>query len=133
MTVVAGPARDQPLHDLERLIAERAEGARRDQPLTLARALLRRSPEERLQTIGPERLYEAVCDLLAFVDQRRERLAVRVVEAPTGTSALQINLPDAPFIVETVREAVAAQGHSVILLLHPVLGVERGADGHLVR
>ncbi len=133
MTVVAGPARDQPLHDLERLIEERAEGERRDQLLTLARALLRRSPEARLQTIGPERLYEAVCDLLAFVAQRREPLAVRVVDAPTGTSALQVNLPDAPFIVETVREAVAVQGHSVILLLHPVLGVERDSDGRLVR
>ena len=40
-------------------------------------------------------------------------------------------LDDRPFIVDTLCEAIAAQGGEIRLLLHPVLGVERAADGSI--
>jgi glutamate dehydrogenase len=40
---------------------------------------------------------------------------------------------DRPFIVDTLCEALAAQGAEIRVLLHPVLGVERAADGSIVR
>ena len=38
-------------------------------------------------------------------------------------------MPDAPFLVDTVRAAVQGAGHRVRLLLHPIVGIERDAEG----
>ena len=46
---------------------------------------------------------------------------------------LEANTADSPFLVDTVRGAIAAEGLSVRTLLHPVLGIERAADGSIVR
>ena len=56
-----------------------------------------------------------------------------MVESPPAGSALEVNLPDAPFLVDTVRAAVQGAGHSVRLLLHPIVGVERDAEGRITR
>jgi len=42
-------------------------------------------------------------------------------------------LDDRPFIVDTLCHAIEARGGEIRLLLHPVLGVERGTDGSLLR
>ena len=42
-------------------------------------------------------------------------------------------MPDAPFLVDTVRAAVQGAGHRVRLLLHPIVGIERDADGRIAR
>jgi len=42
-------------------------------------------------------------------------------------------MADRPFIVDTICDALAARGGEVRVLLHPVLGVERDADGRIVR
>ncbi len=41
-------------------------------------------------------------------------------------------LDDRPFIVDTLCQALAAQGGELRLLLHPVLGVERAPDGSIL-
>ncbi len=42
-------------------------------------------------------------------------------------------MPDAPFLVDTVRAAVQGAGHRVRLLLHPIVGFERDPEGRIVR
>ena len=74
-------------------------------------------------------LYDQIASLFAFVDERRDQLAVRVQDSPAGGSELEANLPDAPFLVDTVREAVVAHGYTVRLLLHPVVGMRRSPIG----
>jgi glutamate dehydrogenase len=94
-----------------------------------AGALLRRAPGGRLELRSPDMLYDQVASLFAFVDERRDQLAVRVQDSPAGGSELEANLPDAPFLVDTVREAVVSHGYTVRLLLHPVIGVRRSPVG----
>jgi glutamate dehydrogenase len=101
----------------------------RDALEALARGLLRRAPRELWQRVPPDLLLGRIRDLLAFVDARREPVAVRVVEGSDGSTVLEANTADSPFLVDTVRGAIAAQDLSVRTLLHPVFGIERASDG----
>src|SRR5690349_309997 len=107
----------------------RENGGEREGLLAFARALLRRAPRERLAGVPSDALFEQIASLYRFVDERRDHLDVRVGDSPAGGSTLQANLPDAPFLVDTVREAVTADGLTIRLLLHPVLGIERTPTG----
>ena len=122
------------LRELEELIASR-EGAPRSERLTnFARVLLGRTLHERLRTFELEELYRQTAGLFDFADGRGlDPMAVRVVDSPPSGTALELNVPDAPFLVDTVRAAVQGAGHSVRLLLHPIVGIERDAGGRVVR
>src|SRR3954447_5896020 len=111
----------------------RENGGDRERLLAFARALLRRAPRERLAGVAPDALFEQIASLYRFVDERRDALVVRVRDSAAGGSTLEANLPDAPFLVDTVRETITGAGYTIRLLLHPVLGLERADDGSLVR
>ena len=115
--------------EIVRLLAQEPASAEHDALEALARGLLRRAPRELLERVPPERLLGEIRDLNRFVDARREPVAVRVREAPDGSTVLEANTADSPFLVDTVRGAIAAEGLSVRTLLHPVFGIERAADG----
>ncbi|MDX6567950.1 MAG: glutamate dehydrogenase, partial [Gaiellales bacterium] len=119
--------------EIVRLLGQEPASADRDALEALARGLLRRAPHELLQRVPPEQLLDGIRDLERFVDARREPVAVRVREAPDGSTVLNANTADSPFLVDTVRGAIAAKGLSVRTLLHPVFGIERAADGSVVR
>ena len=122
------------LGELEELIASRETPPRSEHLICFARVLLGRTLHERLRTFDPEELYRQTSGLYDFADARGlQPIAVRMVESPPAGSALEVNLPDAPFLVDTVRAAVQGAGHSVRLLLHPIVGVERDAEGHITR
>jgi glutamate dehydrogenase len=129
MSDVAAPFADE----VVRLFAAEPDGPRRDALEALARGLLRRAPHELAERLPPEALAGEIQGLLALVDARRDPVAVRVVEAPDGASVLEANTADSPFLVDTVRGAIAAEGLSVLTLLHPVLGIARSADGSIAR
>jgi glutamate dehydrogenase len=109
----------------------RENGGDRERLLSFARALLRRAPRERLGTIESDALFDQIASLYRFVDERRDALDVRVIESPAGGSALEANIADAPFLVDTVRETITGEGYTVRLLLHPVLGIERTPTGSI--
>src|SRR4051794_35314575 len=113
--------------DLEEQL--RGEGERQALLVPFARALLRRAPRERLAAVPAELVLAQVDDLLRFVGMRQGAAAVRVVSAPAGGTSIDVNVPDAPFLVDTVRETITGQGHTGRLLLHPLLGLGRAADG----
>ena len=111
------------LGELEELIASRETPPRSEHLTCFARVLLGRTLHERLRTFDPEELYRQTCGLYEFADARGlQPIAVRMVESPPAGSALEVNLPDAPFLVDTVRAAV-----------QPIVGVERDAEGHITR
>lgn len=119
--------------DIVRLLAQEPDRPEREALEALAQGLLRRAPLELLKRVSPEALLGEIRGLLAFVDARRDPVAVRVVDGPDGSTVLEANTADSPFLVDTVRGAIAAEGLSVKTLLHPVLGIERAADGSIVR
>src|SRR4030095_13268251 len=88
---------------------------------------------------APGRLPAMVASAFSFLRQRGGApLAVRVFtpqnERDGWSSPLTVVecvLDDRPFIVDTICEAIAAADGEIRLLLHPVLGVERAADGSL--
>ena len=88
----------------------------------------------------PAELSEAVA---SHVDLARDRpigtVAVRVRAAdrdeddwPTGRTVIEIVTDDMPFLVDSVSAALTAGGHTIRLVIHPVLMVVRDAAGHLV-
>ncbi|MDX6537028.1 MAG: glutamate dehydrogenase, partial [Gaiellales bacterium] len=122
------------LRELEELIASREEPPRSERLTQFARVLLGRTLHERLRTFDLAELSRQTAGLYDFVDARGlEPIAVRVVESPPAGTAVEVNVPDAPFLVDTVRAAVQGAGYNVRLLLHPIVAVERDAAGRIVR
>ncbi|MDX6597902.1 MAG: glutamate dehydrogenase, partial [Gaiellales bacterium] len=122
------------LGELEELIASSESAPRSELLISFARVLLGRTLRERLRTFDLEELYRQTADLFDFADARGlAPLAVRVIDSPPAGTALELNVPDAPFLVDTVRAAVQGAGHGVRLLLHPIVGIERDAEGRVVR
>src|SRR3954467_10836136 len=108
MSTTAEPGLGARTAELEARLAQR-DGNRGDALLAFARVLLRRAPRDRVERRPLDVLAEQGESLFAFVDARRDAIAVRVQDSPVGGSDLEANLPDAPFLVDTVRETVASQ------------------------
>ncbi|MBX3023854.1 NAD-glutamate dehydrogenase [bacterium] len=77
---------------------------------------------------------------LAFLGERTAPIALRIFTPERGRdgwssslTVVETVLEDRPFIVDTVRAFLQREGGMVRLLLHPILGVERDAAGHLRR
>ena len=98
------------LEEIEGAIIASQTGARREPLLAFTHALLKRTARDRLQSLSTEELARQVMDLFEMVDERRDPIAVRVIPSPPAGTALEVNLPDAPFLVDTVRETITAQG-----------------------
>jgi glutamate dehydrogenase len=62
---------------------------------------------------------------------REASLAVESVTAPRRMLRVAIVNPDMPFLVDSAAAAIAGQGLAIDTLLHPVVPVERRADGML--
>jgi glutamate dehydrogenase len=122
------------LGELEELIATSESAPRSERLISFVRVLLGRTLRERLRTFDLEELYRQTSGLFDFADARGlEPMAVRVIDSPPAGTALELNVPDAPFLVDTVRAAVEGAGHGVRLLLHPIVGIERDAEGRIAR
>ena len=131
-------ARDRILEDLVGRISGRVP----DGPPALtdfARAYLRRVPDEYLETRELDEIAAQVVDMYGFVSVRADDdIKVRVItpnEADngyrTGGSVIELATSDTPFLVDSVTNEIAARGHDVDWVIHPVIGVERSADGSL--
>jgi glutamate dehydrogenase len=100
------------------------------------RRLLSRASEEWLQRETSERVAEAARALYRFVEETPPgEVGVRVVgsEKSVHRTIVMTVMPDCPFIVETLREGVHAADIPILALLHPILVLEREADGRIRR
>jgi len=112
--------------------------AKEDALYALVRAELEGAldPAERARR-GADALHEIALDGAAFAAQRLpEEIRVRV-ENPgghrAGRTTVEIALADQPFIVDSVRLGLRRLGHRELLLVHPLLALEREADGSVAR
>ena len=104
------------------------------QVLRLAEAAYRRAPGEALDRLraDPDAALRDLEEGLAFIASRgRRTLALRHRDEPEGT-IIELCTDDTPFLVSTVSEELARQGERAAELLHPVIGVQRDAEGGLV-
>ena len=121
---------------VDELLAELDAG--RTGPLAeFVRAYVRRAPPPlRAEHTVPE-LAAQVRSVFAFVNGRPPgELAVRAYNPEldrdgwsASGSVVDVNVEDAPFLVDTVTSEIHAFSCQVRVVLHPVMGVERAEDG----
>jgi glutamate dehydrogenase len=120
-------------------IAERAGGDRRDAVRAFAHAYLRRVSGDGSDGISDEDLTAEVLAAFAFASGRGTTpVAVRALSPtreghgyePLG-SVLETNTDDLPFLVDSVTAEVEAHGLTVVRLRHPIVGVQRAANGRI--
>ena len=129
---------------LESLAAEISASAAADRLEAMrafAKMLLHRLSAEEIETLGVQQLLGRVRSAFAFVDARGNHPASVRVFVPTletdgylvtGT-VLETSTDDSPFLVDSVLEELTARNLHVRLLVHPMIGTQRAADGHLER
>ncbi|HEX6131384.1 MAG TPA: hypothetical protein VF044_06605, partial [Actinomycetota bacterium] len=114
---------------------------RRDALHAFARAFTRRLGDDDLEEIDPDGLFALVGSAFAFADERgTARTRVRVFTPTladdgyeTPGTVLETNTDDSPFLVDSVREELAARGLEVRRVLHPVVGTVRDEQGRIER
>ena len=134
-------AGESPAGRLQELIDERVPAEQAPAVGAFARAYLRRLSGDASAGITPEDLLAEVLSVFAFASERGdEPVAVRAFNPtrekdgyePLG-SVLETNSDDYPFLVDSVSGELEHRGLAVTRLLHPIIGIERDADGHITR
>ena len=124
---------------LER-IRERAEPDQAERVARFAWATFRRVSPEQLSVRDLSATAAMLIDGFEFIDGRRdEMLALRVFDATReqhgwqapGT-VVEVNVEDGPFLLTTVTEELNRLGLEVAEVLHPVFGVLRDDEGHVL-
>ena len=103
-------------------------------------AAYRRAAAQRLARIDAGAVAAMLVDAFGFMQSRAAgRVALRVFNPTasehgwesTGT-VVEANLDDGPFLLTTVTEELARLGLDIADSMHPVMGVRRDEDGHIV-
>jgi glutamate dehydrogenase len=132
-------AGESPAGRLLELIEERVPADRAPAVAAFARSYLRRLSGDASEGLKPEDLFAEVLSVFEFASARgNEPVAVRAFNPtrekdgyePLG-SVLETNSDDYPFLVDSVSGELEDRGLGVTRLLHPIVGVERDADGHI--
>ena len=121
-------------------IATRLPSDRVELVSTFARAYVRRFPATAAEDLSGEEMFGQVMGVFELADCRgADSIAVRAFtpslagEGYTAVgSIVETNTIDSPFLVDSVTEELVAHGLAARLVLHPVVGIERGADGRIV-
>jgi glutamate dehydrogenase len=98
------------------------------------RRLLSRVPADRLEEAEPGLVGEQAAALFRLIEGTRpDEIGVelrRLTNRPHRAVLLTV-MPDCAFIVETLQEMLASEGYAILALLHPILSVDRAADGRV--
>ncbi len=122
---------------LRSLLARRASGAEAAQIATFARLLLARAASY-VEELGEEETAALVASAFRFYAAPGPDLRARATtptyategwDAPT--TVVETAMPDRPFVVDTIRERLHAEGLTVRALLHPIFAARRDATGRL--
>ena len=112
----------------------------RSSPLAeFVRMYVRRPPAVLTESLAPPELAAQVRGLFEFVNGRAPgELAVRCYRPRMATdgyetlgSVVDVNVEDAPFLVDTVTAELHTHGLQVRVVVHPVIGIERDEDGRV--
>ena len=103
----------------------------------LAHAALRRVTGQQLRRLDADSVAGHLNELFDLVDRRSGHTIVRARDAEHGFdgrqpgTVIQIASEDRPFLLSTLVEELARHDLKVVYDLHPIVGVERDADGKL--
>ena len=116
--------------------AETGAGSRADLPPRLVKALVARMRDSLLPgeaELAKAELEDAARFVLGAAGRqgREGGLAIESVGSPRRMLRVAIANPDMPFLVDSAAAAIAGEGLAIDTLLHPVVPVERAADGTL--
>ena len=120
------------------LIGERTSSERAPAVRAFAEAFLRRlSADGADGTLAPDALCDEIVGAFEFASARgAEPIAVRAFTPTlaehgyeTPGSVVETNTEDWPFLVDSVSAALRGRGIGIHRVLHPIVGVERDADG----
>lgn len=133
----AAPPAPPVLDEILELIPQHFSPGHQSQAAELARAYLRRVPSGSARTAG-EWLAE-LKGIFEFLLERKDPVNVRVFNPEvaehgyhTPGTAVEINVDDSPFLLDSVTNEIQAHGLDVVRVTHPVIGVERDSDGRLL-
>jgi glutamate dehydrogenase len=140
---VAVRAEQQKLETLESAAALAAERLRGDGDAVarFLRQFYSHVPPEDILDRSAEMLLGAALSLWRFAQARPPgRAKLRVINPRSeehgwrsSRTIVEIVNDDMPFLVDSVTSALTAQGFAIHLVIHPILRVERDAEGKLVR
>ncbi|MGH3443223.1 MAG: NAD-glutamate dehydrogenase domain-containing protein [Nitriliruptorales bacterium] len=130
---------DEPAASLQERLEQRVDPELRAVARDFGRAVLRRVPADQLAGTDPNALAAEMADLLHLVANRPVgEIALRVRNPDTGLDAspepgtvVEFTGEDRAFLLTTTTEALRDHGHEIVRRMHPILGVEREADGRL--
>ena len=133
------PAKDRLVRELLEQVTTRLPGDGVEVVSAFARAYARRFPANEAESLSGEELFGQVMGVYELAAARRhDPIAVRALTPTlagdgytTVGSVIETNTPDSPFLVDSVTEAITNRGLSVRLVVHPVIGIERDADGEI--
>jgi glutamate dehydrogenase len=133
------PPQSDPGSRLASALLERLDGTADQRLAWFARSYAKRTRPVRVDDASVRTLAALVSGLFRFVDDRRGDIAVRAFNPDPerdgwraeGT-VIQANTADAPFLIDTVTEELRHRGLTVREVVHPVMGIERSADGAIV-
>ena len=115
---------------LERQLPEHNPDALRE----FCRLLLSRVPSDRLEEAEPGLLGEQAARLFRLIEETPAGeigVELRRLHSRPHRAVLLTAMPDCAFIVETLQEMLAAEGYSILALLHPILSVDRDGEGRV--
>ena len=121
------------------LVRERIAPADRERTEAFAREYFRGMDDEDVVTRAPADLYGAALSLLQFAALRTPGVPRLRVFNPklddhgwqSSHTVVEIVNDDMPFLVDSVTMELARLRLELHLIVHPILAVERGADGAL--
>ena len=130
------PSRDEDLKVKKIEAVARLAGAKGEALQRFIRDFYSHVPPSDILPRREKDLYGAALSLWQFAQQREPGQAkLRVLDAPEWNATgpvLEIVNDDMPFLVDSVSAALVGQGFTVNLVIHPILGVKRGAKGKLL-
>ena len=128
---------DQPGPALADQLLSQLDAPRSGPLAEFVRAYVRRVPAALLAEADIDELAAQVAGMFGFASRRTPgELAVRVFIADHARdgytcpgAVVEVNVEDAPFLVDTVTAELKASDLQVRLVVHPVLGIDRDGDG----
>jgi len=131
----------EPLEQLSERIAERVPAERVATVRAFAEAYTRRLGPEDLAGLTVDELLGQVLGVFELADGRlADEVAVRVFNPSLAEDGYQslgtvvdITTLDSPFLFDSVNEELEARELAIRRVIHPVIGVVRGADGRIER
>ncbi len=105
----------------------------------LATVIFEEAAPEFLELFSEADLLAVTLAALEFIDERRlKSYQIRCFNPTPEThgwtsahTAIEISVPDRPFLVDSVRLQLKRKGIALHHLLHPILSVERGSEGEV--